>query len=181
MKKATITRLRSESGDFGTVGKFVMDMLECYSLQLAPRADAKDISCLPPMLDQDAVTYLLQNLWSNEHKRKVYHYTNMRMPDGSWGPLPDGRTVAEVHSGNLAGDISKRMLKQILGCTMLGRAIVVFPKGSKFQAFSIDSPEKMTLCALESNQIGISSSVDAVAAFEAEAAGEDIELTESWG
>lgn len=180
MKKATITRLTAESGDFGTVGKFVMGMLELYSLQLAPRADAANVSCLPPMPGQGPVTYLVQNLWSAEHKRKVYHYTNMRLPDGSWGPLPDGRTMAEVHSGNLAGDILKRLLKQVLGCTMLGRAVVTFPKGEKFQAFSADNPTDMKLCVLEADQPGISSSVDAVAAFEAEAAGEDIELTELW-
>lgn len=180
MKKATITRIASESGDWGTVGKFVLGMVELYSLQLAPRGDAANVSCLPPMLGGAPVTYLLQLLWSEEHKRKVYHYTKMKMPDGSWGPLSDGRTAAEVHSGNLAGDIAKRLLKQILGCTMLGRAVVTFPKGEKFQAFSADSPAKMTLCALEAPQVGISSSVDAVAAFEAEAAGEDIELTELW-
>lgn len=180
MKKASLRRLKSESGDFGTVGKFVIGMLECYSFQLAPHADMANISCLPPMLGQDPVTYLLQSIWSEEHKRKVYHYTKMRLPDGSWGPIPDGRTAVEVHSGNLAGDISKRMLKQVLGCTMLGRAVVTFPKGNKFKAFSIDSPGEMKYCLLEADQIGISSSIDAVAAFEAEAAGEDVELTESW-
>lgn len=180
MKKATLTRMRAKSGDFGTVGDFVMGDFKCVSLQLAPRADAANASCLPPMMDQGPVTYLLQNLYSSEHKRKVYHYTKMKMTDWSWGPLPDGRTVAEIHSGNLAGDVSKRLLKQILGCTMLAREVVTFPKGAKFYAFSIDNPNEMNLCILESDQVGVGASVPTVAEFEDLAAGEDIELTELW-
>lgn len=180
MKYGTLTRIKSESGDFGTFGKFSVGTLQCYSAELSYQSDFKNISCLRPAPEDGPVTYLLQNLFSPDHNRDVYHFTKMKMPDESWGPLPDGRTVAEIHSGNLAGDISKGMLKQILGCCLLGRAIVPFRKGEKFKAFSLESPSTMTLCVLEEDQPGVSSSQDAVAAFESELAGDDCELTVSW-
>lgn len=180
MKYGTLTRIKSESGDFGTFGKFCLGNLQCYSGELSYQGDAKNISCLRPGPADESVVYLLQNTYSPEHKTNLYHFTKMKLEDGSWGALPDGRTVAEIHSGNLCGDISKRMLKQILGCCLLGRAIVTFKKGEKFTAFGPESPEKMTLCVLEADQIGVSSSKDALNAFELEAAGDDIELTVSW-
>lgn len=180
MKYATLTRLKSESGAYGTFGKFSVGTLQCYSAELSWQNDAKNISCLRPSPDEPPLVFLLQNLYSPDHKQDVYHFTKMKLPDGSWGPLPDGRTVAEIHSGNLAGDISKGYLKQILGCCLLGRAIVNFRKGEKFQAFSAESPDAMTLCVLTQDQQGLASSKDAIAAFEAELGGDDCELTVSW-
>lgn len=181
MKTGTLTRLKAPvSGDFGTFSKFVVGMLECYGGELAWRNDAHDISCLPPALGSPPEVYLLQNRFSPEHKRNVYHFVKIKRADGSWGPLPDGRTNPEVHSANLMGDVALRMLKQLLGCVCLGRSIATFPKGEKFHAFGPDSPEVMTLCNLESDQFGLSSSVDAVAAFEAEMENDELELTVSW-
>lgn len=179
-RTGTLTRLKGESGDDGTFAQLVVGPLEIYSGELPWRGDAANVSCLPPAPDEGPLVYLLQLLFSPAHKRKVYHFVKLRQPDGSWGPLRDGRTNPECHAANLMGDIFKGFGAQLEGCVAPGRAIVTFPQGEAFHSFTAASPTALVPITLAQPQRGVASSGDALAAFEAELAGEDLELTVQW-
>lgn len=180
MKQGTLIRYKLKSGDFGTCGHMAVGNLSLVSGELPWRDDAKDLSCLRPGPDEPEKTFLLRLLYSPVHGRKVYHFVAMKQDDGTWGPIPDGRTVAEVHSANLFGDILKNFAAQLEGCVALGRMFATFCKGAEFMSFTKDSPEKLVLISLAQDQVGVAESKDAVIAFEAELAGEDCELTVCW-
>lgn len=177
MKTATLIRYKNRSGNYGTFGR-ISDAI--VTGELPWRDDAKDLSCLPPAPGAPEEVYRLVLMYSPAHGRNVYHFVSMRRPDGTWGPLPDGRTNPEVHNGNLCGDILAGFGAQVLGCVLAGHHIVVFPKGSKFMSFTKDSPEKLVPIELAQDQFGVSESKDALAALEAEWGGEDVELTVCW-
>lgn len=180
MKKGTLVRLKDESGDDGVFAKLTVGLLELYAGELPWRNDQTNRSCLPPAPTEGPLVYLLKNQFSPAHKRKVYHFVKLRQADGSWGPLRDGRTNPEAHAANLMGDILLGFLAQLQGCLAPGRAIATFPKDEIFHAFTAASPNAMIAAPLAKPQKGMASSGDALAALEAELAGEDLELTVSW-
>lgn len=180
MRQGTLTRIKSESGDQGTFGKLVVGPVEVYLGELPWRDDAANRSCLPPGIEEGPLVYLLQNIFSPAHKRKVYHFVKLRQPDGKWGPLRDGRTNPELHAANVMGDILKDLACQLEGCGAPGRAIVIFSAGSEFMSLTKESPLTPVEVKLAQPQKGVSSSGDALAALEAELRGEDLTLTVSW-
>lgn len=146
--------------------------LQLYGGELPWRNDAKDLSCLPPAPTAGNVErWLMQYQFSSRHGRKLYHVVKRLMPDGTWGPLPDGRTVPEWHSGNLCGDVALGALSQVLGCTILGNAIVTFKARDLFFKCA-DGVNRQ----LAQDQLGVSSSGDALARFEADMEQQDFEL-----
>ncbi len=145
--------------------------LQVYGGELPWRNDAKDKSCLPPAPTSGlSVVRLAEYLFSLSHKRKVYHLTKQLLPDDIWGPLQDDRTTVEWHTGNLCGDVDLGALSQVLGCTILGNAIVTFHAGEPFHC--ADGVTRK----LERDQLGVSGSVDALARFEADMGYETFEL-----
>lgn len=181
MRTGTLVRIREESGDQGTFGKLTVGMLELYTGELPWREDKKDLSCLPPAdAATQPCTYRLSYIWSQAHGKKNYRFVALKLSDGSWGTIPDNRTAAEAHAANVMGDILKGFAAQLEGCVALGRAIVTFHQGDAFRSFTADSPETLVPVLLSQDQKGVSSSVDAVDAFEKELMGEDLELTISW-
>lgn len=186
MRKGTLGRILAESGDEGTFGQIVVGALAIYLGELPWRDDKHDLSCLPPAMPlpnqqvPPAITYLLKYIYSEAHKKKNYRFIGVLNDDGSIGPMPDGRTAAEIHAANLVGDILKGYAAQVEGCGAPGRAIVTFSKGTPFKSFTAASPTALVPITLAQDQKGVSSSGDALAAFEAELAGEDLALTISW-
>lgn len=180
MRTGTLTRILAESGDAGSFAKLVVGALELYSGELPWRDDKHNLSCLPPAPGAAAVTYRLSFMWSQAHGKKNYRFVAMKQPNGSWGAMPDGRTAAEVHAANLMGDILKALAAQLEGCVAPGRAIATFRKGEPFKSFTAASPTTLVPITLAQDQSGMASSHDALAAFEAELAGEDLALTVSW-
>lgn len=169
MRTATISRYPSE--DDGTFGRYKSDSgFECESGELPDRANHADLSCVT------MGRYLCKKLWSELHKRKVYHLTEKMGEDGKWGPLDGGRTNIEFHSANLFGDIHKGYASQLRGCITLGRSIGLFRKGDNFIAANGCSPEIRPI-VLTKDQRGLTSSKDAIAGFEADMDGQDFVLT----
>lgn len=180
MKTGKIQRLLAESGDAGTFAKVVVGALEIYLGELPWRDGQHNVSCLRPAPTEPPITYLLKYIWSEAHKKKNYRFVGVLNPDGSVGPMPDGRVAAEIHAANLMGDIAKGFASQVEGCGGPGRAIVTFKKGDSFHAFNACSPTKLQAIELTQDQKGVASSGDALAAFEKECGGADLALTVSW-
>ena len=185
MRKGTSIRILAESDDQGTFSNFVLGGLAIYLGELPWRDDKHDLSCLPPArpapgAPSETITYLLKSQWSEEHKRKLPHFIGVIKPDGSVGPMPDGRKLTMLHNGNLCGDVLKRFAAQVLGCGITGRAIVSFPKGEVFSTFTEGSPETLVKMPLAQTQKGVSSSVDALNALLAELGDEDLALAVTW-
>lgn len=143
MNKADI--LRFESDDSGTYGNFWTSAFECYTLELPWRDLDKDgigdqqKSCIT------AGTY--RCVWAKSPKYgECYHVENVK-----------GRSNILIHAANWAGDESKGLKCQLLGCIAPGRAIGPI-----------------------AGQKGVMSSKDALAALEEAMGREPFELTISW-
>jgi hypothetical protein len=138
----------------GNVSDGITDRdLRFLLLELPDRGDKANISRLPR-----PIVVLAEWLYSEEHKRFLYHLTKMQMPDGSWGPLPDGRTVIEWHIGNVAGDVAKGYQSDSKGCGLYGEEVAIFPKGKQL------TPSHAPLAQ---DQMGVSGSGDMLAKFHA--------------
>ena len=114
MRTATVVRQSRLAGDDqGTTGVWTCDNGPTYrTMELPYRGNAQDISCIPEGV------YILKWQWSEKHGCNLYHFQNVT-----------GRTVVELHSFNLAGDVSKGFVAQSLGCMAPGRAVAMFPPG----------------------------------------------------
>lgn len=151
----------------GRFGKIVTPSgLQLYSGELPWRDDKAKRSCVPP-----GCIYLVEMLPSPAHGRDVYHLTKMIMPDGSLAPLPDGRTVIEMHPANLMGDVELGAISQLLGCIALGNSIGLFREGESFKC--ADGVTR----ALPQDQQGLTSSGDAIKRFEDDLERKAFELT----
>jgi hypothetical protein len=101
MKSAYI--IRTSSGDQGTKGILVSNNFDCYSLELPWRNNESNISCI---------------------SEGVYHAEmriSQRLGKHYWIKDVEGRVWILVHSGNLAGDITKGFLSHVQGCILLGK------------------------------------------------------------
>lgn len=120
-KKATVIREKTLRPDC-TMGQWVSGTGRIFATTELPwRDDEPDVSCVPPGV------YLVEWLYSPHHGKDLYHLTKMISGYDDAGapiyaPLPDGRTVIELHSANIA-------ILQLLGCMALGLAAAVFQKG----------------------------------------------------
>ncbi len=132
---------RDASGYEGTFGHIVCGDFRCVCVELPPNDNKPDISCIP------TGTYIARWLWSPKHGRFLFHLINV-----------PGRDVIEIHSANLAGDVSKGYVSQLLGCIAPGQKIAEFlhgvpPAGELDQMGVTDS--KDTLDALH-HLLGVS-------------------------
>lgn len=162
MPRVLITR--TETGDDGTFGVLRADAgFECYSLELPWRdldgdgkSDAGN-SCIP------AGTY--EATWEQSPTRKnrdgsaqsTYKLVGVK-----------GREGILIHSANWAGDKSKGYFRQLEGCISLGRSVQ-----------EIELPPKIATKDRK-KQKGVTSSVDAVSAFECHMERESFTLTIVW-
>lgn len=138
MRQVKIIRL--ESDDSGTFGILTTDDgFSCWTLERPWRDNLTGKSCIP------AGTYKVNKRDSPKHGR-CYHVDGVK-----------DRTDIEIHAANWAGDESKGLKCQLLGCIAPGRAIGELVK-----------------------QKAILSSRDALEGFETEMEGADFELTLSW-
>ena len=131
---------RTETGDTGTFGILKSGSgFSCYTLELPWHENKTDISCIPTGV------YICKYLPSPKHGN-CYHVTDV-----------PGRTSVEIHSANWAGDVSRGLKSQLLGCIAIGR--------------SIDTVV---------DQKGLMSSKDAISAFEADQDKKDFQLEIIW-
>lgn len=189
MRKGLLIRRTDKSGDAGTFsdvyirgqdGGLVQNAMVCVGGELPPRGNQHGLSCLAPMPGEAPITYLLKFQYSAAHKCNKYTVVGVLNADGSVGPIPGNRVAAEVHAANLMGDILKGLGAQVEGCMAFGLTLDTFPAGAEFHTFTAASPDHLVLLPLAHPQLGVAASGTAVAAFEAELAGEDLALTVSW-
>jgi hypothetical protein len=139
MRTAVLTR--HPSTDEGTFGTWISDSgWSCHTVELPWRDNACEISCIP------CGTYRAVWRWSQGHQRSLYHLINVPM-----------RSEVEIHSGNLAGDVSKGYASEVRGCILPGLALGEFPKGSKLGGGKI---------VLGRDQLGVEASVSALSLLE---------------
>lgn len=123
MKVRIVRNLSTDEGVFGNLtcedGKFT-----CVTLELPYRNNAVGRSCIP------SGTYRCLWLWSEKHGRNVYHVQDV-----------PGRTVVEIHSANLAGDIDKGYVAQLEGCISPGANFSTFEPGS-VPGVAMSKPQK---------------------------------------
>ncbi len=139
MRVAILTR--QPSTDEGTFGDILTDSgLSLKSVELPWKDNATGISCVP------YGTYRAAWRWSQAHDRNLYHLLNVPM-----------RSEVEIHSGNVAGDVSKGYASEVRGCILPGLALGVFPAGTKLQHGNL---------ILARDQKGVEASVAALALLE---------------
>lgn len=97
---------RIDAGDAGTFGHLVVPAGAFFTLELPPRDNAPNASCIP------AGTYGSRWTYSPHLRRFAYLL----------GPV-DGRAGIRVHSANLAGDKAKGYRAQLNGCIALGERL----------------------------------------------------------
>lgn len=96
------------STDHGTFGEIILpDGTKFFSLELPWRDNKPDLSCIP------AGTYLCRYITSPSHG-----------PTYELKDVP-GRTNIQIHGSNFAGDISKGLKCDLLGCIALGTSISI--------------------------------------------------------
>ena len=92
---------RTKRSDHGTEGILSTGNFTCFTLELPWKDNRPDISCIPDG------TYRVRLRTSPRHGR-VYHLTGVEQ-----------RTRILMHSGNLAGDVSKGLRTHANGCILL--------------------------------------------------------------
>lgn len=103
MINAVLTRYYTS--DEGTVGNFESPGFHCFTIELPWRGNRKGQSCIP------AGSYICNWRYSAKHGL-CYHVEDV-----------PGRTDIEIHAANWAGDSSKGLKVQLLGCLAPGRQI----------------------------------------------------------
>ena len=142
----TATLQRGPSTDEGTFGTFTADNgWTCATIELPWRDNAHDISCIPPGF------YLLQ--WDfSPREGWCYHYRAVPKRD-----------CVLLHAANVAGDVAKGYVSQLLGCTAPGADKVLFASGACLG-------KGLTLAR---DQHGVGASKVTLAALQAQFRGED--------
>lgn len=143
---------RFESDDLGTYSLVSTDSgFQCYGGELPWRADLVEIKGRSCLRPMVGICS-----WGDSPKHGCcYHLPT---------PLPGDRTDVEIHAANWMGDLDKGYACQLEGCLALGRAVmnVAFPNKPGY------------------GQKGLSSSRDALEAFEADLGRKSFELTIRW-
>jgi hypothetical protein len=164
MKYGTLTR--TSTNDEGTFGQFRVYadefkehlLFSCVCIEPPWRWNKPEISCVPAQ----RVLFRLR-LDSPKHG-KVYE----EWDDPATQKREDvaGRPYIQIHSLNLAGDVSRGFVRQSDGCIGLGGAVVMFYGG--------------TLPAGPKDQRGITNSVEAIRSFMEAMAGDTLALDIIW-
>lgn len=102
-----LSLLRGPSTDHGTFGTLFRPdgSRMAYSLELPWRENQRRVSCIPPGV--------YPARWIVTAKRPAGVYLLTGVP---------GRDSILIHSGNVAGDVSKGLESDVLGCILLGLA-----------------------------------------------------------
>lgn len=113
MRQVTVTRW--PSADDGTFGDFVSDSgFNCAFGELPDRQNHAGISCIP------VGTYQAEWAFSPAHKMFLYHLLDV-----------PNRSVIEIHSGNVCGDVSMGFQSDVKGCGLLGQDVTLFKSGTR--------------------------------------------------
>jgi len=129
MKQAVLTRL--ETDDEGTRGR--IDVLHeltgeviysCASIELPWRKNKRDRSCAP------AGSYLFKGR-TDSPKHPGFVYEEWDDPKTEAREDIKDRDNTQIHAANLAGDVEKGYVAQLLGCIAPGLSIVKFRAGLK--------------------------------------------------
>ena len=96
------TLVRKETSVQGTFGIFSGEGLHFHSAELPWRDNASRVSCIP------AGRYICRP-YSSPKFPDVYEVTDV-----------PGRSAILIHSGNFAGDTTKGLRSDVLGCILLG-------------------------------------------------------------
>ena len=108
----TATLVRSQSTDDGTFGKFTLSTGESWCcLELPWKDNHPQTSCILPG-PGDTATYTVKTINSPKHGNPTYQVQDV-----------PNRSMVEIHSANFAGDESKGLHCQLLGCIALGKSI----------------------------------------------------------
>lgn len=157
MRTVKLVRDYQENDEQGTFGTWTTDSgFSVYSLELPNRQNKSNISCIP------VGSYKCTMKASPAHGL-VYYILNV-----------PGRMDVEIHPANLAGDKEKGWFSQLLGCVSLGRSIGTFKKG---ETFKVNAPGGLYFVTLDKDQLGVTSSKDAVEGFMADLECKDFTLT----
>lgn len=127
MKTARL--VRTTTGDEGTFGTLTVDGHTFVSGELPDRANAPGISSIP------AGSYLCKWQFSPKFQRDVYHLQDV-----------PGRTVVEIHPGNVMGDKALGFKSDLNGCLALGmdRGVIDGQKAILNSREALDNFEKIT-------------------------------------
>lgn len=101
--KHNVELFRMKRGDQGTLGMLFYEGFRCYTLELPWKDNKRNISCIP------SGSYNVKVRLSPRYG-KVYWVSN----------VPD-RSFILIHSGNWAGDRSKKFRSHVNGCILLGQ------------------------------------------------------------
>ncbi len=137
---ATLTR--DVSADDGTPGEIITDTGRSWRTgELPDRDNHPDLGCVP------FGRYAVYWEWSNAHGCNLYHLHDV-----------EGRTVVEIHDGNIFGDVLLGYGSDVKGCCLIGEDLAEFAPGSIHH----DPPKPPRA------QRGVTNSRTALAEFEAE-------------
>lgn len=102
----TLTLLRSRSTDQGTPGTLMRSdgSRVAYTLELPWRENRRRVSCIP------AGKYRARFVVTEKRPAGVYLLEGV-----------PGRDSILIHSGNVAGDVTKGLESDVLGCILLGQ------------------------------------------------------------
>ncbi len=126
VRKATLTRYETgDEGTFGilTIGDPAAPAFRCYTVELPWRENRNGVSCIP------TGEYLFK--WrtdSPKHGSCYEEWDNPATPEAEDVP---GRSNVQIHAANLAGDMEKGFISQLLGCIAPGAGVAKFPAGVK--------------------------------------------------
>jgi len=101
--KRYVNIFRTKRSDHGTEGILSVGNFSCFTLELPWKDNQPNISCIPEG------TYPVSIRISPKYN-KVYHVSNV-----------EDRKHILIHSGNLAGNVSKGLKTHVQGCILLGK------------------------------------------------------------
>jgi len=121
VRKATLTRY--ETSDQGTFGVLTIgDTFRCYTLELPWRDNRAQLSCIP------TGEYLFK--WRTDSPKHGSCYEEWDDPTTPTQEDVPGRSNVQIHSANLAGDVEKGYVSQLLGCIAPGENVLPFKGGT---------------------------------------------------
>ncbi|MGE4298920.1 MAG: DUF5675 family protein [Desulfovibrionaceae bacterium] len=98
---------RTVTSDHGTEGRLIAPGFSCFTLELPWRDNRPSVSCIPP----------------GEYPCRIRR--SRRFGQVYWVMEVAGRSWVLIHSGNLAGDVTKGLKSHVEGCILLGKAMGV--------------------------------------------------------
>lgn len=111
---------RYETSDEGTFGILEVGAFVCHTIELPWRENRTGRSCVP------SGKYLFRKFMSPKHGECLAEWDDPSTPAKEDVP---GRTDIQIHSANLAGDVDKGWVSQLLGCIAPGTSVSTFKAG----------------------------------------------------